>query len=227
MSMAAPVTASNARPARGRRAPRVSGDERERAILETAERLLEKRPLHEISIDDLARGAGISRPTFYFYFPSKEAVLLTLLDRMVEEARTGRGDALDRFAEDPPHWLRQGITAIYETFRSHRAVTLAAADARAASAEVRELWARVMEQFVEETTGAIEHERARGAAPDGVPARDLAVALNLMNERVLLATFAGHTPAVDEAKVIDALVMVWIRAIYGTIDPTDGQEAST
>lgn len=217
--MAAPSTSSGTRPARGRRAPRVSGDDRERAILSTTEQLLEERALHEISIDDIARGAGISRPTFYFYFPSKEAVLLTLLDRMVEEARMGRGDALDRFAEDPPRWLRQGITAIYETFRSHRAVSLAAADARATSAEVRELWARVMEQFVEETSAAIEAERARGAAPDGVPARDLAVALNLMNERVLHATFAGHGPAVDEVNVIDALVAVWLSAIYGTTDP--------
>jgi TetR/AcrR family transcriptional regulator, ethionamide resistance regulator len=208
-----------ARPARGRRAPRVSGDDRERAILETAERLLQERALHEISIDDLARGAGISRPTFYFYFPSKEAVLLTLLDRMVEEARVGQGDALERFAEDPPLWLRRGITAIYETFRSHRAVTLAAADARVTSPEVRELWAGVMEQWVQETSAAIEGERERGAAPDGIPARDLAVALNLMNERVLLATFAEYTPAVEEANVIDALVAVWLGAIYGTTAP--------
>src|ERR1044071_9052485 len=105
--MPPPPTPIAPRPARGRRAPRVSGDERERAILETAERLLEKRSFHEISIDDLARGAGLSRPTFYFYFPSKEAVLLTLVDRMVEEARTGQGDALERFAEDPAYWMRQ------------------------------------------------------------------------------------------------------------------------
>ena len=163
-----PAPTSTAPPAAGGCAgPR--GDERERAILETAERLLEERPLHEISVDDLARGAGISRPTFYFYFPSKEAVLLTLLDRMVEEARGRIGEALERFAEDPPRWLRPGITAIYETFRSHRAVTLAGADALATSAEVRELWARVMEGFVQETTAAIEAERARGAAPDGCP----------------------------------------------------------
>ena len=181
-------------PNRGRRARRTTGDDREQAILATAERLLEERPLHEISVDDLARGAGISRPTFYFYFPSKDAVLLTLLDRMVEEARERRGEALERFTEDPPRWLRHAITAIYETFRSHRAVALAAADARATSAEVRDLWARVMEGFVLETTAAIEAERARGAAPAGVPARDLAVALNSMNERVLQATFAAKSP---------------------------------
>jgi AcrR family transcriptional regulator len=206
-------------PSRGRRARRTTGDDREQAILATAERLLEKRPLHEISVDDLARGAGISRPTFYFYFESKDAVLLTLLDRMVEEARANRGEALERFAEDPPRWLRHAITAIYETFRAHRAVSVAGADARATSAEVRDLWARVMEGFVVETTAAIEAERARGAAPDGVPARDLAIALNSMNERVLQATFAGHPPAIDEKGVVDVMLSVWLGAIYGAPQP--------
>ena len=208
------VPTSAARPARGRRARRSTGDDRERAILETAERLLAERSLHEISVDDLARGAGISRPTFYFYFPSKDAVLLTLLDRMVDEARERMGPALERFAEDPPHWLRAGITAIYETFNAHRAVTIAGADALATSAEARELWSRVMEGWVQLTTGVIEAERARGAAPAGVPARDLAIALNWMNERVLLSTFAGHAPAVAEENVLDVLVPIWLAAIY-------------
>src|SRR5215212_8329637 len=82
------------RPTRGRRTPRASGDDRQRAILETAERLLADRSLSEISVDDLARGAGISRPSFYFYFPSKEAVLLTIVDRLVADAAERRGTAL-------------------------------------------------------------------------------------------------------------------------------------
>src|SRR3954454_15598860 len=87
------LPASEAAP-RGRRGARASGDDRERAILTTAERLLEERPLSEISVEDLARGAGISRPTFYFYFPSKDAVLLTLVDRMVEAGTASREEAL-------------------------------------------------------------------------------------------------------------------------------------
>src|SRR5207244_6522101 len=188
-------------PARGRRAPRTSGDDRERAILATAERLLGERPLHEISVDDLARGAGISRPTFYFYFASKEAVLLVLLDRLVAEAR--EGVALAFLSTDPPRILREGLAAVHDTFREHRAVTLAAAGARATSAEVRELWSRVMESFVQETTEAIEGERARGAAPAGAPAREVAVALNLMNERVMQATFEGDSPAVSAGRLLD------------------------
>lgn len=213
--MNGPTQAIESPPARGRRARRTRGDERERAILETAERLLQERAFHEISVDDLARGAGISRPTFYFYFPSKDAILLTLLDRMMEEARSRIGEALERFAEDPPRWLRAGITAIYETFSEHRAVTVAGADALATNLEARELWTRVMEGFVQQVTDVIEAERARGAAPEGVPARDLAIALNRMNERVLLTTFAGQAPAVPEANLLEVLVAVWLGAIYG------------
>ncbi|MFY9767921.1 MAG: helix-turn-helix domain-containing protein, partial [Mycobacterium sp.] len=68
------TAASSTRSSRGRRSARPSGDDREQAILATAERLLEERSFAEISVDDLAKGAGLSRPTFYFYFKSKEAV---------------------------------------------------------------------------------------------------------------------------------------------------------
>src|SRR6201987_2030473 len=108
--------------ARGRRAQRASGDDRERAILATAQSLLQERGLSEISVDDLARGAGISRPTFYFYFPSKDAVVLTLVDRMVEEARVGRDEALAGLREDPHAVWREGLAGFFEIFRSRRAV---------------------------------------------------------------------------------------------------------
>ena len=214
--MATGQVPAEAPPARGRRARRSKGDDRERAILDTFERLLEERPLHEISVDDLAQGAGISRPTFYFYFASKEAVLLTLLDGLVEESRIERGEVLEHFMEDPPKYLRRGITAIYDTFSSHRAVAVAAVEASVRNPEVRELWERVMEGFVQEVTAAIEYERSRGAAPDGVPARDLAIALNLMNERVLVGSFAGYAPTIDEDRVVDVLLAAWLGAIYGT-----------
>lgn len=216
------AAAHAARQPRGRRTGRPTGDDRELAILMTAERLLGERSLSEISIDDLARGAGISRPTFYFYFASKNAVLLTLLDRVIEEADTASLNVLDNLAEDPAGGWRAGIDAFYRTFRSHRSVALACAEVRATNAEVRALWAEVMEGWVSWTAGAIQAERDRGAAPDGLPARDLAIALNSMNERVLYATYAGDGPAVAEADVVDVLLTVWLSTIYRTTDPPAG-----
>jgi TetR/AcrR family transcriptional regulator, ethionamide resistance regulator len=200
---------------RGRRSRRPSGDDRERDILSTAERLLAERPLHEISVDDLARGAGISRPTFYFYFPSKEAVVMSLLDRVVLEAQAARAAALERAGEDAPELWRQALTAIHDTFRSHQALSMTAACLLADDAKVRKQWLAVMEGFVGDMVGAIEAERARGAAPPGPPARDLAIALNWMIERVLMASIAGWEPSIGEEQVPDTMLSIWSRAIYG------------
>jgi AcrR family transcriptional regulator len=200
---------------RGRRGLRTSGDEREAAIVATLERLLAERPLSAISVDDLARGAGISRPTFYFYFSSKDAVLLTLLDRVIAEADAASAAGFASPAGDRRQSWREGILAYYRTFREHRAVTLAAAEATATNPEVRALWARAVQGWVDTGAATIEAERRRGAAPPGVPARDLAVVLNAMNERALYATFSGNGPAVAEDDVVDVLLEVWLAAIYG------------
>jgi AcrR family transcriptional regulator len=205
---------------RGRRATRASGDDRERAILETAERLLEERPLGEISVDDLARGAGISRPTFYFYFPSKDAVVLTIVDRLVAAAADSREEALKMLAAgDARAGLRQSLADLYAAFRSRRAVVLAAAELRATNAEARDVWSQVMEGWVADVTLGIEAERARGAAPPGLPARELAIALVQMNERAQAAIFAGESPSLEDERVIDVLVDIWLRAIYGAAEP--------
>ncbi|MYS84860.1 TetR/AcrR family transcriptional regulator [Embleya scabrispora] len=207
------------RPRRGRRESRPSGDDREQAILATAERLLGERDLSEISVDDLARGAGISRPTFYFYFASKEAVLLTLIDRVVAEADAASSAPPEGAPADPTaHWCTV-IDAFLATFRAHRAVTLAAARVRGGNREVRELWAGVMETWVARAAHAIDCERERGAAPQGLPARDLAIALTSMTERVLHATFAAERPALAEARVVDTLLGIWLATVYQAPTP--------
>jgi TetR/AcrR family transcriptional regulator, ethionamide resistance regulator len=201
-------------PDRGRRSRKPSGDDRERAILETAERLLEHRSLAEISVDDLARGAGISRPTFYFYFPSKESVVLSLLDRVADEARGRRATALEAGGNDARTIWRQSLADIIGTFRRHRAVTAAAAQLLFQSEEARKLWARIIDGFVEDAAAAIELERERGAAPPGPPARQLAIALNWMNERVLLAAYTGQEPMMADDDLLETLTTIWSRAIY-------------
>lgn len=200
---------------RGRRPTRASGDDRELLILATAERLLETTSLAAISVDDLARGAGISRPTFYFYFPSKDAVLLTLLDRVVAEADASMDAAFDGSATGPREAWQRTLAAYHDTFRTHRALTVAWAEARSSSPEVRALWAEVVERWVQRCATAIEAERERGAAPAGPAARDLAIALTSMNERVIYASLSGDGPAVAEDDVVPVLLRVWLAAVYG------------
>jgi TetR/AcrR family transcriptional regulator, ethionamide resistance regulator len=208
------TAASPTRASRGRRSTRPSGDDRELAILTTAERLLEQRPLADISVDDLAKGAGLSRPTFYFYFPSKDAVLLTLFERVIVEADS----ALESMVANPPAdvkvlW-RTGINLFVETFGSHRAVSLAA-DAARTNTDLRELWSRFMQKWVGHIATVIEAERSRGAAPVTLPAHELSAALNLLNEKVMLSSFADDRPSVPKERLLETLVHIWVTSIYG------------
>lgn len=207
---------SRSHPSRGRRTSRPSGDDREVAILATAERLLGERPLREISVDDLAKGAGISRPTFYFYFPSKDAVMLTLLDRVLAEVEIAI-DGLDaELPLDPPRFWRRAISAFFDVFGSHPWVAPAGAAALATKPEFREVWLPLMQKWIDQTAALISAERARGAAPDSIPAQDLAISLNLMNERALLAVFMAEQPHLDGDHVVDTLTHIWLTSIYGT-----------
>jgi TetR/AcrR family transcriptional regulator, ethionamide resistance regulator len=206
---------------RGRRATRVSGDERERSILETAERLLEEKPLSEISVDDLAKGAGISRPTFYFYFPSKDAVVMTIVERLVEDATGSRDEVLAALAESGPRaGLEKALENLYAAFRSRPGVVRAGSDLRATNhQEAQELWTQVMGGWVDDVTAMIEFERERGAAPAGQPARELAIVLVQMNERVQYASLLDESPSLERDRVLDVLIDVWLRAIYGSAEP--------
>lgn len=184
----------------------------------TAERLLGERPIGEISVDEIARGAGISRSAFYFYFPSKAAVVLALIDRMVEEAAEFKAQALAQLERDPAGSWRASIEIFYAIFGGHRAVIRAASELTATNPEARELWAEVMQGWVQVVTERIESERARGAAARGPSARELAIALVQMNERALQAIFVEETPAIAEDAAIDTLAHVWLSAIYGSAE---------
>ncbi|MGH2875532.1 MAG: TetR/AcrR family transcriptional regulator [Solirubrobacteraceae bacterium] len=211
---------NRARQSRRRHSTHPSGDDRERAILATAELLLEQHALADISVDELAKGAGISRPTFYFYFASKEAVLLALLERMVTEADAAWASFVEHSVEDHgehrEEMWRAGIKFFFDMFGSSRkGVTRAGWTARTTDSAIRQLWSAFMQKCISYTVTVIESERARGFAPATLPSRDLATALNMTNEWILYASFADEPPCVPEAHVVDTLAYIWVTSIYG------------
>jgi AcrR family transcriptional regulator len=204
---------------RERGSARPSGDERQDAILATAESLLADRILGDISIDDLSRGAGISRPSFYSYFSSKDEVVIELLARVIEEVdRALAGLSVEPSADRADPW-RKSISAFVEVFTKHEAVAATAISSRLHNPQIQALWAKSMQSWVDHTTKAIVAERRRGAAPDGIPAAELAIALNLMNERVLSASFTREQPAIDRLSMVDVLLGIWMLSIYGRGTP--------
>lgn len=77
--------------------------EKRNAVLLAAVRMFNERGFHATSLDDVAASLGISKPTIYHYFGTKEQVLLEcvtigfnqLLDA-AQDARNTRGEGIDR-----------------------------------------------------------------------------------------------------------------------------------
>ena len=81
---------------------------------------------------------------------------------------------------------------------------------------VDEFWAGLMQKWINLTAALITAERSRGAAPETLPARDLATSLNLMNERMIMATLAGEPGAVAHDDVVNTLTHIWLNSIYSS-----------
>ncbi|MEJ5944196.1 TetR/AcrR family transcriptional regulator [Pseudokineococcus basanitobsidens] len=205
-------------PQRSRRAVRPSGDDRQRAIVDVLEELLRSRPLAEISVDEIAGGAEISRSAFYFYFASKQAVLLELLDRMVREVDE-RLAAVPSRVEQPREWWGACLAVFVDVFGAHRAVTATLAEARATVPELRAEWGRRLAGWVDLTAATIAAEQRRGRAGAVVDARATSVVLNAMNERVIAASLTGEEPSLPPQQLLVVLTDVWCSAIYGTPRP--------
>jgi TetR/AcrR family transcriptional regulator, fatty acid metabolism regulator protein len=60
---------------------RREGD-KEKAILEAAVKIFAQRGYHKAKISSVAEQAGIATGSIYLYFDNKEAILLTILDRL-------------------------------------------------------------------------------------------------------------------------------------------------
>jgi AcrR family transcriptional regulator len=192
------------------------GDANEQAILETAERLLTDTPLADISITDLAAGAGISRSSFYFYFGSKDEVLMTLVERLTAELEGVVRAMAAGIAEDPRAGITMGIAATAQLWREHGPVLVATSEATATSPELRAIWNATVQRFVDVNAEMIRAERRRGAAPaEGPGAQDLATSLIWLNVRSLEAVAAGTQPAASASKITAVLTEIWLRSIYG------------
>jgi TetR/AcrR family transcriptional regulator, ethionamide resistance regulator len=202
--------------ARSRRATsHRKGDRNEQAILETAERLLADGPLADVTVEALARGAGISRSSFYFYFGSREDVLLSLLDRMAGEIDASIAALDETLAEDPVAAITSALDAHAGVWRHHGPVLHALIQAAGSRDAVRDAWHATMRGFVSAITATVRAERARGAAPETGPSPEqLAGTLVWANERLFQLSALREPSALSDGEIVPVLAEVWYRAIY-------------
>ncbi|GIE87582.1 TetR/AcrR family transcriptional regulator [Actinoplanes regularis] len=191
----------------GRRRGPSKGDLREKAILDTARDLLSRKPLADITIDELAAGAEISRSSFYFYFDSKLAVVVALLHGLSGEVSRDAGPWLDGTGPDAEA-LRRSLAALATLWRDQGRLLAGALAAAPGCPPIARWRAALREAHVERLAARITRDRAAGHAPDGPAAHVLAAMIDDLRS----AAFAAAT---DPEALVDDLVTVELRMMYG------------
>jgi AcrR family transcriptional regulator len=189
--------------------------EAEREILDAAESFLRKRPLRELTIDEVMSETSLSRPAFYVYFRDRHALVLRLIEHLASELME-MSDRWLKGSGDPREDLRAAIDGVVDAYSRHGAVLRAYADAAADDPSVEETYRGLVDRFIDATANHIRAETRTGLV-NGLNARRTAAALVWMNERYL-STCLGSEPQVRPRDVAETLYNVWLRTLYASSD---------
>lgn len=194
---------------------RRSPEAAEREILDAAESLLAERPYRELSVDELMRRTGMTRPAFYHYFRSLNEVAVGLLHRVQAEMMEAAAPWLATAAEteDPVRNIERGIRDVAVVFARHGRVLAAIDQAAHHDASVEQAWrSGVLEPWTHAIATQLEANRARGLTTVENP-ESVAQALLLMNMAVFVERL-GRAPTDAPEEVAQTLARIWIGALY-------------
>ena len=176
----------------------------EAELLQAAVSLLQEGAAYaDISIEQIVRRAGFSRPTFYTYFDDKRALVLKLGGALESDLAEAAEPWLS-FADVP---LRDTLARVLAVFTQHRTTVGAITEAATYDVEVAAFWQAFHDRFRPGAEGRVAAaDPELGAA--AVAAR--AYALVYMTERA----FTEHVamPTVDEQALVDQIAWLWQAA---------------
>jgi AcrR family transcriptional regulator len=198
-----------ARPRRRRRRP----EEAEREILEAAEALLRERPSHEVTVMAVMERTTLSRKSFYVYFRDRHDLIARLVAPLRESIDAQAAEA--RATHDNPRDLARALFLIAaRSYTQHGELLRALRESAGHDDDAERAWREFTDppiaQFAAWIRAETEAGRSHGLDPDAT-----ARALITMNLGCFFEQLIGR-PGADPEKLVDTLVEVWVRTIYGS-----------
>ncbi|KAA9160902.1 TetR/AcrR family transcriptional regulator [Amycolatopsis acidicola] len=145
--------------------------EKRALLLDSAERTFCRLGFTRTTIGTLADDAGVTRPTVYSYFPSKDDVFRALAERVRDEFL-----ALQemRDTRSPRETGRAGVVGYLHAYVRHRGMLTVIAHQALSDPEMRALRAEIHDRPTRRHARFLERLQARGLASLAVPAPALA-----------------------------------------------------
>lgn len=184
-------------------------DVRDRLVRAAVE-LADDVSFRDLTVDGIARRAGLSRSAFYFYFQDKHD-LLTAAAGDVTEDLYREADRWWHGEGEPDALVREALTGVASLYSRHGRLLGLAVEVSTYDREVGAIWRALVNRFVEATAEHLRCEQAAGRV-GAIDARGTAESLVWMSERCLWLFLASGERSVED--VVGQLAAVWMAAIY-------------
>lgn len=164
----------------------------------------------DVTVDDIARKAGLSRSAFYFYFRDKHELLMAATAEVADELYR-EADHWWHGVGEPEALVREALGGIGAVYREHAPLLRVATEVSTYDEEMRQFWRSLVERFIEATDQHLSREQRAGRVR-ALDTRRAAEALVWMVERSLYIYVGGGEREPQE--VIEMLVPLWLSALY-------------
>jgi AcrR family transcriptional regulator len=172
--------------------------------------LAEEFAFNDLTVDQIARAAGLSRTAFYFYFRSKHDLLRAAMQEVSDEAFM-EADRWWHGEGEPRSLIRAAIEGVVDVYQRHVNLMRVGQEVAMYDPEMAALWQELMGRFIDATA---EHLRAEQAAGRLRPLEPGATAESLvwMMERCNYVYLGlGRR---SRAEMVETLTAIWYHALY-------------
>ncbi|HWI09553.1 MAG TPA: TetR/AcrR family transcriptional regulator [Solirubrobacteraceae bacterium] len=185
----------------------------EAAVLQAMECLLAEGATYAtLSVERIAKRAGISRTAFYFYFADKRELLMRLASKLSDELYA-EADAWWSGAGDGSEQLTAALDKIAAVYRAHGPLVCAIVELSTYDDVVGPFWQALVGRFVQASADRLSSELEAGKTVAAAP-EATAFALVWMTERTLHQMVVQDGGPPDDA-LVRALADVWVATVYG------------
>lgn len=192
------------------------GQERRDQLVATATARFAAHGYHGTSVSDIVAACGVGKGVFYWYFESKEALFVAILEDSLERLRRTQRRAIEGI-DDPIERIDAGIRASMD-FLSENADLFRLMEFAATDANFADAMRRGIDIVVEDTTKHVKDAIVDGRIPDndvyflghGITTITMHFFRNFLSGR---DADAGTARSVDREAVINAAVDFCLHGI--------------
>jgi AcrR family transcriptional regulator len=199
------------RAASARTSRRQRREELRESVIASALELAEQGSFRDLTVDEIARAAGLSRSAFYTHFHDKHELLLVAVKEVSEELYL-MADRWWHGVGPPAERVRRALEGVVSVYAEQSGLLRIATEVSTYDEEMRALWLDIAERFIEGTTEHILAEQEAGLIPRSLDARSTSEALFWMAERCCYIYLGRgeRTPA----EVVEGLAPAYTAALY-------------